>query len=313
VSTTEAHRSGWPHVNWLIHHPEFAEWLDNERADRIREGLSEREAILASREFLDVVLRSGFGLQTTAERARSAETVASYIVKLSGETDGTIGEVTKLCQLPVNAPLRFRRLRSGVGFLPPRRGSDETCSQLVDRLRFWVDSTRAAHSVSSRVEDVLASFRFEWSDSPILEWNVNATNPELLRAIVKEHKAELQNGQTGNLTALNLSGAPISFLTVGLRLSQTTGTLVRRTRHEGIPIVLALHQLPSGEEEQAYQAIATEGTQWENEEVARAEYLRRGRKKQAAAVGLPPVSHWLRGKRIERSQHHENRTNTGYD
>ena len=67
----------------------------------------------------------GWGLESTAERARSAASVASYVVKLAGEGGKVAGELAKLSQAPTMAPERFRRLRSGSGFLPARKGTQE--------------------------------------------------------------------------------------------------------------------------------------------------------------------------------------------
>ena len=139
VGTVEAHRSGWPHVNFVVWSPELAEWLREDSAERSREGMSSRDCSLVTRWLQDVVTRSGWGLQSTAESARSSEAVASYIVKLAGEQDQTIGEVAKLCQLPLNAPLRFRRIRSGRGFLPPRVKNPEYTGTLLRRT--WLYGT----------------------------------------------------------------------------------------------------------------------------------------------------------------------------
>jgi hypothetical protein len=85
-----------------------------------------------------------------------------------------------------------------------------------------------------------------------------------------------------------------------LQRSETTGTLIRRTRWEGIPIVLGIHQPPVGEEESASEVRTLEQEQWEREEVERAELLRVGKTRAAEAVGLSPVTAWVRGKRLDR-------------
>lgn len=138
VSTTEAHRAktgGWPHLNILIWSPEMAEFLRNERAEREKEGISGRDAIAVTCELLDLIERAGFGVMSTAESARSADAVAGYITKIAGKADQTTGEITKLTQLPFNMPFRFRRLASGVGFLPPRAKNPDVTGALVRRQR----------------------------------------------------------------------------------------------------------------------------------------------------------------------------------
>ena len=122
-STVEAHRSGWPHVNLVLYSPELAGYLENERLRRVADGQSDRESTLLGGELLDAAIGAGWGRQSTAERARSSEALAGYVVKIAGTADRTTGELAKLTQLPLAAPPRFRRLRSGKGFLPKRHGT----------------------------------------------------------------------------------------------------------------------------------------------------------------------------------------------
>jgi hypothetical protein len=144
VAVVEAHRSGWPHVNLLVWCPELAAELRRETADRLRDPevadavelardawtrgepitaeLREkaRKAALIGGVVRDLVTASGWGLQSTAEAARSSDAIAGYIVKLAGQHDASAGELAKITQAPLNAPERFRRLRSGRSFLPAR-------------------------------------------------------------------------------------------------------------------------------------------------------------------------------------------------
>jgi hypothetical protein len=89
--------------------------------------------VLAKDELLEHATGAGWGTYSTAEAARSGEAVASYIVKLAGEAGAVAGELAKLSQLPTMAPSRFRRLRSGKGFLPPRRSNPDYTGTLVRR------------------------------------------------------------------------------------------------------------------------------------------------------------------------------------
>jgi len=170
VAVVEAHRTGWPHQNLLLHSPALAAALAGmqssaHRASSARsldwattfplgsdeffraasrrqaatrpiarkpEGHADlcrcadcRRAVLVRGELAELVTAAGWGLESTAERARSAASVASYVVKLAGDGGKTAGELAKLSQAPTMAPERFRRLRSGVGFLPPRKGTAE--------------------------------------------------------------------------------------------------------------------------------------------------------------------------------------------
>lgn len=159
VAVVEAHRSGWPHVNLLVWCPELAELLRREREERLEDpeladavALAQdawrrkeplepsireraRRATLAGGAVQDLILASGWGPQSTAEAARSADAIAGYIVKMAGLHDASVGELAKITQAPMNAPARFRRLRSGKGFLPPRRVNPEVTGCLVRRRR----------------------------------------------------------------------------------------------------------------------------------------------------------------------------------
>lgn len=126
VAVVEAHRSGWPHVNLLLYCPSLARELEDERTARLATGATEREATLLHGELKKHAISCDWGPQSTAEAARSTDALAGYFTKLAGQHDATVGEIAKLCQAPVNAPKRFRRLRSGKGFLPPRRKGRHT-------------------------------------------------------------------------------------------------------------------------------------------------------------------------------------------
>lgn len=158
-SVVEAHRSGWPHVNLVLWCPELAALLRAEHADRLedpeiadalalaREAWKSREAVpsnvrelarkatVAGGRVLAVLEASGWGRQSTAEAARDLEAVIGYGVKLAGLHDASVGELAKVTQCPMNAPERFRRLRAGKGFLPPRESNPEVTGCLMRRRR----------------------------------------------------------------------------------------------------------------------------------------------------------------------------------
>lgn len=117
VGTVEAHRSGWPHLNLVVVSRGLAAML----ADAPTVG---GRKLLAG-ELGRHAVESGWGPQSTAEVARSPEALAGYVVKLAAELDDAFaaigGEVAKMTQVPRQAPKGTRRLRSGRGFLPPRR------------------------------------------------------------------------------------------------------------------------------------------------------------------------------------------------
>lgn len=159
VAVVEAHQSGWPHVNLAVWCPELAALLRAEQADRLadpeiadalalaRDAWARKESVphhvrqkarlasLAGGAVRDLLVASGWGPQSTAEAARDLDAVAGYVVKLAGYHDASVGELAKVTQAPTNAPVRFRRIRSGKGFLPPREKDEETTGVLLRRKR----------------------------------------------------------------------------------------------------------------------------------------------------------------------------------
>jgi len=133
VAVVEAHRSGWPHMNLLVYAPELAEHLEREHAEPSQAGLSPRECSLLPTEIADSAVGAGWGRQSTGERVRDRHAVASYITKLAGSADAAGAEVAKITQAPLSAPVRFRRLRSGRAFLPPRNKNRDFTGTLVRR------------------------------------------------------------------------------------------------------------------------------------------------------------------------------------
>lgn len=135
VAVVEAHRSGWPHVNLVLYAPRLArELADSTRARKIL-GCSDREAVLAEGTVLHHTTGAGWGRQSTFESARDTEALAGYLVKLAGNHEASMGELAKITQAPTMAPARFRRLRSGKGFLPPRYHNPDVTGVLVRRRR----------------------------------------------------------------------------------------------------------------------------------------------------------------------------------
>jgi len=164
----EQHESGIPHVNVVFHAPRFARHLKTRCDTQRARGRSKRNArLLAGLEhdrndeelqFADMLHDCGFGFSSTAEQVCSKGAVMGYLTQVAkhagqtliefaeslsnpgkkkrkprrrrGGTTGVAGEVAKTSQLPVAAPKGFRRLRSGVHFLPPRRKGNKTGSIL---------------------------------------------------------------------------------------------------------------------------------------------------------------------------------------
>jgi hypothetical protein len=143
VATVESHRSSWPHMNFVIHCPELAAELAADYAKRRARGASHRNATVLDGALLDIAMQTGWGAQSVAERGNSIDALVSYIAKLAGMADATMGELAKLSQTPVAAKQGFRRLRSGVGFLPPKRKNPDYTGTLIRRLP---DQRRSAYA-----------------------------------------------------------------------------------------------------------------------------------------------------------------------
>jgi len=155
VGVVEAHRSGWPHLNLLIYAPALAAELRREHSEAL-EDPEVADAVALSREFWrdkravpasvrdkarraslvsgplrDLLTEVGWGPQSTAEAARSADAVSGYVCKVAGLHEASAGELAKVTQVPLAAPQRFRRIRAGKGFLPPRRRSENVTGCLI--------------------------------------------------------------------------------------------------------------------------------------------------------------------------------------
>ena len=201
VSTVEAHRSGWPHVNVLLWCPELAAHLRQERAERLADpevadavALAQelwrqkepipahvrelaRKASVIGGPLRELLTDAGWGFQSTAEVPRDLEAVFGYLVKVAGLHEASVGELSKVTQLPLCADNRFRRLRAGRGFLPPRITNPNITGCLVRR-------RRAGYSHYAR-----------WRGASE-DWEIDAVNPpkdpEQLPAVARARGAEFQ-------------------------------------------------------------------------------------------------------------------------
>ena len=84
-------------------------------------------------DFLNHAIDCGWGTRSTAEAVRDREAMAGYLTKFAAYAHEHIGELAKITQAPTNAPQKFRRLRSGKGFLPKPRKNLEWTGALVRR------------------------------------------------------------------------------------------------------------------------------------------------------------------------------------
>lgn len=120
TATVEVQRNGWPHLNLMIHSPGLASWLDDQpKTEGMWKGRRVTKSPLSG-ELKEHAIACDWGAVGDASRARNRDALMGYIVKLAGSFDRTVGEIAKLTQAPTNARMKLRRIRSGVGFLPPR-------------------------------------------------------------------------------------------------------------------------------------------------------------------------------------------------
>lgn len=167
IGVVEAHRSGWPHMHFIVWSPELARFLKNQKAEREAGDWREADYNLLPEELSVAAQECGWGERSELEPARNVEALNSYLMKLAGEAGELQGELAKMTQLPTVAPNRFRRLRSGKGFLPPREKNDEyTGTLLRRRMTAWGAHADPIHAVQEnpivqyccRVEDELAGY-----------------------------------------------------------------------------------------------------------------------------------------------------------
>lgn len=148
VAVVEAHRTGWPHVNLVIWDKRLAAEVRASQAERREAGLSDDECRWVQGDLADLVTGSGWGRMSSAEIPREGkDAIAGYLVKLCKtlDEDATLderaeiakdrvaAEVVKMSQVPTAAPINFRRLRSGRGFLPPKRTSNKRGAIIITR------------------------------------------------------------------------------------------------------------------------------------------------------------------------------------
>lgn len=167
VGVVEQHRSGWPHINLIIVCPGLAALVRKQQAelDSHSGEYTPLERALVRGEVMRHAEAAGWGRRSTLEVARSRGAVAGYMVKLCGLHDepGTeatrsaavTGEVVKLSQIPMAAPKGFRRLRSGVRFLPTRRRSEFTGALLDEgRVLDRTDHFRRIRKLAHRIREL---------------------------------------------------------------------------------------------------------------------------------------------------------------
>jgi hypothetical protein len=133
LRTVEAHQSGVPHLNVMMHWPELAA-LQRSEQPLIDLVLMGKSRYWLRGELRDMAVAVGFGPRSSLELPRSgAERLASYAAKCAAYGDRVAGEVAKKSQLPVLAPKGLRRYSSGKGFLVPKRKNPLLTGTILQR------------------------------------------------------------------------------------------------------------------------------------------------------------------------------------
>lgn len=114
VATVEVQKNGWPHLNLMLHSPELAEWLDENPSE-----LDESPNALRG-PLREHAIGCDWGAVGFAAPSANAEALAGYLVQVGSGQERTVGEISKLTQVPTNARMKLRRFRSGKGFLRHR-------------------------------------------------------------------------------------------------------------------------------------------------------------------------------------------------
>lgn len=114
IQTWEAHKSGWPHIHLAV---------SNATLFHLCTGKPEVDfQVLLGSHAVDC----GFGREGWLEPLKSKTAFAGYLTKLANELTGGGKEY----QVPVKAPMHFRRLRASVGLLPPRFKNEDMTGML---------------------------------------------------------------------------------------------------------------------------------------------------------------------------------------
>lgn len=202
VAVVEAHRSGWPHVNFLLWSPELAAHVEEEQkhyADTWKK--AGFQATQFPPAMLELATASHWGTRATIERVRSQDSVLNYVAKLSGEAGQAMGEVAKMTQLPLNAPTRFRRLRAGKSFLPPRRKSEDVTGSIIMRKWDDRDGTPMAMPVATIKDPVLIAHMAEISYAELRLWERERENAPALRDALDAARAQAAGASLLELVA----------------------------------------------------------------------------------------------------------------
>ena len=114
IQTWEAHQSGWPHVNLIMHNLEMLRICGPQGSKSWRK---------FRKELNKMAVEVGFGKRIWVEPMRNGEEMAGYITKLGGKLSALPEEMTGAMakdQTPVDAPRHFRRIRASRGLLPAK-------------------------------------------------------------------------------------------------------------------------------------------------------------------------------------------------
>jgi hypothetical protein len=134
IWTLEQHRTGWPHINVLLHSDRIRREADaggvrpRWAASRGGGGKGRMVDVLAwgDEVLMPMAVRAGYGRVGWIEDVKHVGAIARYQVKLAAELISVAKD-----QTPVAAPPGWRRYGASRGLLPPRQAGDGTWTGMI--------------------------------------------------------------------------------------------------------------------------------------------------------------------------------------
>jgi hypothetical protein len=115
IQTWEIQADGTPHLNVLI------------QCKRLFLALSDAHRQIKQGWLAPAAVASGFGHICYCQAVKCKRDATRYLTKTARELTGA-GEK---CQVPINAPRHFRRIRASRGLLPPRKKDPDVTGRLI--------------------------------------------------------------------------------------------------------------------------------------------------------------------------------------
>ena len=223
LATIEAHQSGWPHVNLVVQSEGLARLIDAEKCEsRTSKGGSE---IRILRGKLGEAFRAGGFDDCMGQVQLKKEKAVAYIAKVAKES-------SKLSQLPVFAGERFRRYRSGKGFLPATIKQKRQAEAKENKLR-WIRGEEGAELRGGGL--VINREKFKLESPQFRPWSQKIESLHLDSIYINEfhlsdsEKAELQRQIKNELSWYNYQNDSL-----GVSIRYDLGDLTQKERVDAL-------------------------------------------------------------------------------